>query len=162
MPDETQRQVEEAYAPAGAVTSFSDAYPYLLIGQSSLNDLNSKITVPVSMNRFRPNIVFTGGGPFEEDSFDSFTIGGNYFKGVKLCARCQVITISQENASKGKEPSKTLSAYRMRNNKIYFGQNLLGPNEGKVELGDELFVFTRHTEERFKIIPVPEKLPLGI
>ena len=158
MPDETQRQVEVEFAPKGAVTSFSDAYPYLLIGRSSLDELNNRLEVPVLMNRFRPNIVFTGAPPFAEDSFDSFAIGQSYFNGVKLCARCQVITIDQENASKGKEPSKTLSTYRLKNNKLYFGQNLLGPNEGTIKVDDELIVLKYQTEERFNVNPGTQEL----
>lgn len=93
MPDETRRQVEQPYAPPGAITSFSDAYPFMMIGQASLDDLNSRLTEKLPINSFRPNIVFTGGQPYEEDRLGHFIIGDINFYGVKLCARCNIITI---------------------------------------------------------------------
>lgn len=153
MPDDTMRFTESAYAPAGSITSFSDAYPFLLIGQSSLDDLNKRLNSRLPVDRFRPNIVFTGGAPYQEDIIDSFTINNISFNGVKLCARCIMITIDQANASMGKEPTKTLASYRARNNKMYFGQNLTHSGSGTIAVGDELAVLSTHNDERF-IIPV--------
>jgi uncharacterized protein YcbX len=92
------------------------------------------------MDRFRPNIVFTGGTAFEEDGMAHFTINNIHFYGVKLCARCVVTTIDQDEAIKGKEPLKTLATYRMVNNKIYFGQNLLHTGDGVINVGDVIEV----------------------
>ena len=39
---------------------FADARPLLLTNQKSLEDLNSRLSVPVPMNSFRPNIVVDG------------------------------------------------------------------------------------------------------
>lgn len=61
MPDSSHRRVDERYANNKEITSFSDGYPLLMIGQASLDDLNSRLASPLPMNRFRPNIVFTGG-----------------------------------------------------------------------------------------------------
>ncbi|MDB5206494.1 MAG: hypothetical protein JWR72_1569 [Flavisolibacter sp.] len=140
MPDTTGRMVDDRYANNNEITSFSDAYPILLIGQASLDDLNSRLAEPLPMNRFRPNIVFTNGEPFEEDSFAEFSIGAMTFFGTKLCSRCVVTTINQSEATKGKEPLKTLATYRMKNNKIYFGQNLLHAESGEVKVGDSIEV----------------------
>jgi uncharacterized protein YcbX len=153
MPDSTARFTEPAYAPADSITSFSDAYPFLLIGQSSLDDLNNRLNSRLPINRFRPNIVFTGGTPYQEDLMNSFTINNIAFNGVKLCARCIMITIDQTDASIGKEPTKTLASYRAKNNKIYFGQNLVHSGGGTISVGDELAVLSTHTDERF-IIPI--------
>jgi uncharacterized protein len=143
MPDETKRRVDSRYASNKEITSFSDAYPFMVIGQSSLDDLNSKLTETLPINRFRPSIVFTGGQPFEEDELAHFTINQTSFYGVKLCARCVVTTINQDDATKGKEPLHTLSAYRKRNNKIYFGQNLVHSGEGIISIGDSITVIER-------------------
>lgn len=151
MPDCCKRSVDQRYAPKDAVTSFSDAYPYLLIGQASLDNLNSRLNESLLMNRFRPNIVFTGGEPFEEDMMGQITINGVNFYGVKLCARCAIITINQHTGLKGKEPSKTLASYRSKNNKILFGQNLIHNGTGFVSVGDLLKVISINTEERFII-----------
>ena len=140
MPDTSNRKVEEAYAFNNEITSLSDGYPFLLIGQSSLDDLNSRLAEPLPMNRFRPNIVFTGGQAFIEDCLKHVTINGINFYGVKLSSRCQVTTINQDNGSTAKEPLKTLALYRRKNNKVYFGQNLLHHGNGMVQVGDEIIV----------------------
>jgi len=151
MPDNSMRPVDEKYAPAGYITSFADGYPYLLIGQATLDDLNSRLTEALPMNRFRPSIVFTGAKPFEEDVINNFSIGGIDFYGVKLCARCIITTIDQTNALKAKEPLKTLATYRRRNNDVYFGQNLIHKGEGIVAVGDIIEVKNYHHEEKFMI-----------
>ena len=161
MPDKSRRAVDQRYASEDAVTSFADAYPFLLIGQASLDDLNSRINETLPMDRFRPNIVFTGGEPYEEDLIADFTAGNINFSGVKLCARCVMTVINQDTGIKGKEPLKTLATYRLKNKKILFGQNLIHQGEGIISVGDELQVKSRQHEERFMVgqKPIP---PSGI
>jgi uncharacterized protein YcbX len=43
MPDETHRAADPRYTTQGTIASFADAYPALLIGQASLDDLNSRL-----------------------------------------------------------------------------------------------------------------------
>jgi uncharacterized protein YcbX len=143
MPENSHRKVETRYASRGEITSFSDGYPFLLIGQSSLDDLNSRLESAVPMNRFRPNLVFSGGEPFEEDHWQQFQIQNITFTCAKPCARCVVTTIDQETAIQGKEPLRTLSSYRKQNNKILFGQNILHQGSGKIALGDIITVISK-------------------
>ena len=143
MPDAVKRSVDTQYAIDKEIVSFADGYPMLLIGQSSLDDLNSRLQEELTIQRFRPNIVFTGGEPFEEDELEEFKIKGILFYGVKLCARCVITTINPDTAIKGKEPLRTLATYRMRNNNIYFGQNLLHKGEGSIQVGDTIEVIRR-------------------
>jgi uncharacterized protein len=143
MPDDTKRLVDKRYAANNEVTSFSDGYPILMIGQSTLDNLNKKLTDPLPMERFRPNIVFTGGHAHIEDEMAAFSIGATNFLGVKPCARCVITTINQQTAQGGKEPLKTLATYRMKNNKIYFGQNILQQLNGFVSVGDEIKIITQ-------------------
>ncbi len=140
MPDDSKRKVDTDYATADELTGFSDAFPVLMIGLASLDDLNSRLETPVPMNRFRPNIVFTGGTAFEEDTMKHFQINGIDLYAVKPCARCVLTTTDQETGITAKEPLKTLSTYRTGNNKVYFGQNILYKNEGMIKVGDELKV----------------------
>ena len=140
MPEDSIRPVDPQYAKQGDITSFSDAYPILLIGQSSLDDLNARLETPVPMARFRPNIVFSGGVPYAEDDMHRFSINGIDFHGVKLCARCVMTTIDQDKAVAGKEPLRTLSQYRTINNKVMFGQNVLVEGFGVIKVGDSLLV----------------------
>jgi uncharacterized protein YcbX len=65
-----------------------------------------------------------------------FSINGIEFFGVKRSARCVMTTINQDSADKSKEPLKTLSTYRLKNNKIYFGMNLLHKGQGTIQIGD--------------------------
>ncbi len=151
MPDDSMRIVDQRYATGDMVTSFADAYPFMIVGQASLDDLNSRLAEPLPMDRFRPNIVFTGGEPFEEDLLADFTIRNIHFYGVKLCARCIITTIDQNSGAKGKEPLKTLASFRAKNNKIYFGQNLVHKGDGVIGVGDQLHAISLNREERFMI-----------
>ncbi len=134
MPDTTHRSVDEQYARQNDPVSFADGYPYLLIGQSSLDYLNNRIIsetqpTPMEMARFRPNLVVGGSEPYEEDGWATFRIGDLTFYGVKPCARCVLTTIDPETAEKGREPLRTLATYRQYTHKILFGQNVL-PDPG--------------------------------
>ena len=125
MPISSERKVSPKYAVNNESVSFADGMPYLLIGQASLDDLNSKLVDPVPMDRFRPNLVFSGGKAFEEDDWDKVQIGEAIFKITKPCARCVMTTVDQSTGTKGKEPLKTLSTYRLMDGKVMFGQNML-------------------------------------
>ncbi|MDR7132168.1 uncharacterized protein YcbX [Algoriphagus sp. 4150] len=138
MPDTTERKVDPKYAVNGESVSFADGMPYLLIGQESLADLNSRLDSPVSMNRFRPNIVFSGGDSFVEDSLKKIQIGEVDFQVIKPCSRCVMVTVEQETGAKGAEPLKTLATYRKVGNKILFGQNMVALSTGVIRVGDEL------------------------
>jgi len=65
-------------------------------------------------------------------------LAGISFYGVKRCTRCVMTTIDQETAAQGKEPLRTLSGYRRKDHKIFFGQNLLFEGEGRIAVGDAL------------------------
>jgi uncharacterized protein len=140
MPENSRRNVDENYALNNEVVSFADGYPILLIGQSSLDDLNSRLQETIPMDRFRPNLVFTGGDAFAEDQWENFEIQDLHFRVAKPCARCVLTTIDQETGIKSKEPLKTLSEYRLVNNKVLFGQNILYKGSGEVQVGDYIHV----------------------
>jgi uncharacterized protein YcbX len=143
---DSRRPIEREYAVTpGDVVSFADAYPFLLIGEGSLADLNSRLADPVPMNRFRPNLVVAGSGPFEEDTWKRIRIGSTEFHVVKPCARCVLTTVDQVRGEKtGKEPLATLSAYRNRDGKVLFGQNLIADESGgTVRVGDQVEVLER-------------------
>lgn len=140
FPEENPRQVEPDHVAAGENVSLADAYPFLIIGQASLEDLNGRLTTPVSIKRFRPNLVFTGGEPYVEDSWKDITIGDATFRGIKPSSRCVLITIDPETAIQGVEPLRTLNTYRRKNNKTYFGQNMISMKLGTIRRGDIIAV----------------------
>ena len=112
-----QRRCNPEYAgDSGAHTAFADGYPLLVIGESSLTDLNARLTAKGSaalpMNRFRPNVVLAGIEPFDEDHLDTIATEDVTLKLVKPCTRCQVTTTDQETAQVGVEPLATLGGYR--------------------------------------------------
>lgn len=140
MPDQSKRMVDEPFGDQQNITSFSDGFPVLIIGQSSLDNLNSRLKQPVPMDRFRPNIVFTGGAPHIEDSFTDFNINGAAFKGVKASSRCNMITIDQQTGKANAEPLTVLATYRKQQNNVYFGQNLLIVKTGKIAVGEQVIL----------------------
>lgn len=142
MPEESKRIVNPIYAVRKFQdkVSFADGYPFLLIGENSLSDLNGKLENPVPMNRFRPNLVISGTKPFAEDEWKKIKIGDSVFHVVKPCDRCVITTIDQRSGVKdGKEPLKTLNGFRNKNGKVLFGQYLIAENSGGIlEVGDRL------------------------
>ena len=145
MPDTTDRHVDEAYNTGGDVVSFADAYPFLIIGEASMQELNTRLDTPLSIRRFRANFIFSGGEPFQEDGFKQFKIGDIDFIGVKNCARCVLITRDPDTGEKGKEPLQTLNTYRQKGTKTLFGQNVLWQHrqwaqawQPEVKVGDSI------------------------
>jgi uncharacterized protein YcbX len=150
MPEDSKRKVNYFYAVHKEdVVSFADAYPFLLIGENSLKDLNERLDKKIPMNRFRPNFVVAGSEAFEEDVWKRIKIGATLFHLVKPCARCVVTTIDQRSGiSDGKEPLKTLATYRISkrsvNKKILFGQNLIAETVGaEIKVGDRVEIIER-------------------
>lgn len=141
MPDSTARKADPRYAHNNENVSFADGFPYLIISQASLDELNGRLAEPITMRRFRPNFVVSGTQPFEEDTWKNIAIGDQRFEVVKPCARCVLTTIDPETGQKGAEPLKTLSGYRRSGNKILFGQNVvLVKGGGEIREGDPLIV----------------------
>ena len=155
MPEESKRKVNYFYAVhRDDVVSFADGYPFLLIGENSLNDLNERLETSVPMNRFRPNLVVSGSEAFAEDEWKKIKIGDATFHVVKPCARCVITTIDQAQGEKtGVEPLKTLAKYRIPKRsvkkKILFGQNLIAENAGAVlNAGDKVEVLEIQAKKR--------------
>jgi uncharacterized protein len=143
------RPVKPAKAKPGDVVSFADGYPFLLIGQASLDHLNDRLQEngadPVPMNRFRPNLVVTGGTPFAEDGWAHFRIGGVTFRNAGLCARCIVTTTDQQTGERtGPEPLRTLATFRRDAadpTDVNFGINLVNETkQGVLRIGDAVEV----------------------
>ena len=138
MPDSAERKVNPGFAK-NKIVSFADGYPLLIIGEESLNELNDRLAVPLPMNRFRPNLVFSGGTSFDEDKWKKVKVGNAEFEVTKPCARCSVTTINQQTGERGKEPLTTLAQFRNDNGKLLFGQNMVCEKIGVVNVGDVLY-----------------------
>jgi uncharacterized protein len=135
MPTTTVRPTDPAYSRPGDRVSFADGFPLLLIGQSSLDELNRRLEEPVPMLRFRPNIVVAGAEPHAEDGWRRIRIGAVECDVVKPCGRCVVTTLDLATAVAGPEPLRTLATYRRREGQVYFGQNVIHRATGTVAVG---------------------------
>jgi len=135
MPDDVARPVDPDYADPADQVGFADGFPFLLISQASLDDLNSRLESPLPMLRFRPNLVVSGCDPYAEDSWRRLRIGDLEFQIAKPCSRCIIPTIDPTTAQRSAEPLHTLKGYRRRDNKIYFGQNLVHRGSGRLAVG---------------------------
>lgn len=140
MPDESERTKQGKHSGREQPLSFADSYPIMMIGQASLDDLNSRLSEPLPMTRFRPNIVVRGSAPFAEDSWHEFWINELHFWAEKPCGRCTLINIDPKTAQRGKEPLQTLSRYRKVGNSVLFGQHLLADSGGRLRVGERLEV----------------------
>ena len=119
--------------------SFTDAYPFLIISEASLADLNRRLEKPIPMNRFRPNIVIGGVlNSYAEDQWQSIEIGSLRFRHGPPCVRCVVTTTDQITLERGKEPLKTLATYRRNDDGgVNFGMNFFCESStGTIQVGD--------------------------
>jgi uncharacterized protein YcbX len=140
MDANTIRPANPALAPPESRVSFADGFPFLLISEESLADLNRRLAEPLPMNRFRPNLVVAGGEPYAEDHWTRLQIGGIELRVVKPCGRCLVTTTNQTTGERGKEPLRTLATYRKVGQDVMFGQNVVHQGPGHLRIGDTVFL----------------------
>ncbi|XP_062199849.1 uncharacterized protein LOC133902250 [Phragmites australis] len=141
----------------GYKTMFSDGFPFLIASQGSLDALNEILKEPIPMNRFRPNILVDRCHPYSEDLWKTIKINKLTFLGVKLCGRCKVPRINQDNGIPSTtEPTETLLTFRSdevlrpshkNKRQVYFGQNLVckeslsaNGNGRIIRVGDAVYV----------------------
>jgi len=167
MPETSERHVNQMFDTGKDIVSFADGYPLLLIGESSLGEVNRRILetktdeerenfIPYPMNRFRPNLVVEGSEPFAEDKWRTIRVGEALFRVAKPCARCVMTTVDQDKGEfDGKDPLKTLATFRLAKQVwpdkfesfgqnatgVLFGENLIPENPNvSVRIGDEVSV----------------------
>ncbi len=140
MPASTRRIVDQHYAPPDQIVGFADGFPFLIANSASLDDLNQRLAQPVTLRRFRPNLVIAGAAPFAEDHWRSIEVGEVTFDLVKPCARCAITTVDPESGTVGKEPLRTLATYRTVDHKVLFAVNALTRGEGAIAVGDAVRV----------------------
>lgn len=141
MDDGCRRPITSAAGRPSEVVSFADGYPLLLISESSLEDLNAHLDVPLPMDRFRPNLVVAGCAAFAEDQWRRIAIGDTVFRHAGLCARCSVTTVDQATGTRvGEEPLRTLAKYRQTEEGVVFGVNLVPEKTGAITVGDRITI----------------------
>lgn len=141
LPETSFRRVDARYVPERRRTSFTDGFPFLVIGQASLDALNQRLARPLPMDRFRPNLVVGGSEPFAEDAWERIRIGELSFDLVKPCSRCSVTTTDQTlGVRDGDEPLRTLAQFRRRDGAVIFGQNAVHAGTGTLRTGTPVLV----------------------
>ena len=120
-----------------APNQFSDGYPVLVTSETSVDDLNARLRAaslePVSVERFRANVVLAGIEAHDEDRLDVFHVTTDHeeelqLKPVKPCARCPIPNIDPATATSSPSVGDTLQTYRQdarMNGAITFGMNAI-------------------------------------
>lgn len=134
--------------------SFADGYPFLLINEASVQELQRRCPASVKLEQFRGNLIITGAKPFEEDSWKRIQIGDVIFTLDKPCSRCILTTVSPEKGIKHPhaEPLATLQTFRMDDSgDVDFGQNALIENTGIIRVGDTLTVLDTKSPKQYPL-----------
>ena len=134
------RLVDQNYGGRDDRVAFSDGFPFLIIAQNSLNALNEKSPVTLSMARFRPNLVVSGCAAYAEDQWREITIGDIGFRLPKPCSRCVIPSINPKTAEIEPDALLALKNTRKWQSKLYFGQNALHNQIGRLKIGAEIVV----------------------
>lgn len=119
-----------------APNQFSDGFPLLVLSQASLDGLNQRLQAagqaPVTMARFRPNIVLSGLQAHDEDRLAWLQLdaegGPVRLKLVKPCPRCPIPNIDPTTALSHPAVGDALQGYRQDarvGGAVTFGMNAI-------------------------------------
>lgn len=125
------------------IGALQDATSFMLLNETSLQDLNTKLDTPVEPTQFRPNIVIADAKAYDEDSWKFIRIGDKaIMKSLKPCTRGTFSAVDQKSGdhSKDGEPLKTLNAYRQKDGHPVMGINAGLFRKGEIKVGDEVYV----------------------
>lgn len=148
-----------ALTPGEDRVGFADAYPYLVATEATLAQVNSLLTEPAPMNRFRPNIVVGGAEPDAEYGWKRLSLGGAELTIVKPSTRCVMTTIDQARGVKtGKEPLAVLARAYFLSAQFgaaflqgaIFGENAIPSALGAVRRGDAVRILEHKTPHAFR------------
>ena len=158
-PEMTRRVKRHPQIPLG----FADGYPFLLVNEASLHDLQQRCAAGVRLEQFRPNLTVTGARAWEEDSWQRLRIGAVEFEVARPCSRCIFTTVSPERGQKhpAGEPLKTLQSFRSAQDgsgDVDFGLNLVASNSGVIRVGDTLDIIATQPPRRYGAGQIVETL----
>lgn len=139
MADHQHRAVPHASARFDDEVSFADGAPLMAISEASLEQLNQRLERPVTMDRFRPNLIVAGCNAFAEDTWSRVRIGDVETDVAWPCARCLMTTVEPKSGRRDvdREPFETLRQFRRAaDGRVMFGQNLIPRRLGELRVGD--------------------------
>ncbi|MEU8796921.1 MOSC N-terminal beta barrel domain-containing protein [Spirillospora sp. NPDC048819] len=126
----------------GGTLTFADGFPISALSAESLDDLNRRTGAGLPMNRFRPNIVLRGLGPYGEDAVTRLRGGGADIEFVRPCGRCVIINTDQDTARRAPAPLRALAGYRTERfngvREIMFGRLGIPRAPGVLRVNDEV------------------------
>jgi uncharacterized protein YcbX len=136
--DPEQRRISSMKWTNGveALNQFSDGFPLLVLGQASLDGLNTRLQAQghavAGVLRFRPNIVLDGLQAHDEDRIGPMQIetdeGLALLTPVKPCPRCPIPNVDPATAHVSPEVGDTLQTYRQDgrlDGAVTFGMNVI-------------------------------------
>jgi uncharacterized protein len=141
--DVDARAVDPGYGRTDDRVAFADGFPLLVTLTASLDDLNRRLLKPVTMDRFRANLVIYGGPAWTEDTWRRIRVGALTLRIVKACSRCAIPTLDPLTGERpdGNEPLQTLARFRRdADGGIMFGQNAIPDAPGRLHVGDTVEV----------------------
>ncbi|XP_031166004.1 mitochondrial amidoxime-reducing component 1 isoform X1 [Sander lucioperca] len=153
-PQMKARRPAEEYPlfPQCEQVAYPDFGPVMLLSESSVKDLSSKLEKEVTVERFRPSIVISDCEAFDEDSWEEIQIGSVRLQRIMSCGRCVFTTVDPETGViTRKEPLDTLKSYRLckpSEKHIYkasplFGQLHTVKKTGILQVGDVVYKISR-------------------
>ena len=95
---------------------------------------------PLPIERFRPNVVIDGAGPFAEDDWERIRIGEVEFRQPKRVDRCVMTTIDPGDLTSTQEPIRTLARHRLADQATWFAIHLIPTTTGTIAVGDAVTV----------------------
>ncbi|XP_063309851.1 mitochondrial amidoxime-reducing component 1-like [Pelobates fuscus] len=138
------------------VIAYSDASPIMLLSETSMEDLNSRLAEPISLRNFRPCIVVSDCNAFAEDAWHDIRVGTARLKRIMACGRCILTTVNPDTGIiTRKEPLDTLRTYRKSDaalSHVYktsplFGQYYGVDQTGTLHVGDPIYqVIHKHQQ----------------
>ncbi|KAF8963903.1 MOSC N-terminal beta barrel domain-containing protein [Flammula alnicola] len=146
-----------------ATAKYQDMYPLLVLSEESTVVVEKELrghvgtqgiderwrTDSVPIERFRPNLIVRGGGPFAEDDWEEISIGSESAPLITLvskCTRCLLPNVSPETGERDNAvPYKVLMKFRTgldpgNKMKPCVGCNAVPSGNGGVSVGDWVYV----------------------
>ncbi|KAF8808035.1 hypothetical protein BYT27DRAFT_7099211 [Phlegmacium glaucopus] len=146
-----------------ATAKYQDLYPLLVLSEESTKMIDAEVKSRVgtqqiderwrkenvAIERFRPNIVFKGGGPFAEDKWEEICIGSEGTPSITLvskCTRCLLPNVSPQTGERDKAvPFKVLMKFRTGLDPTYklkpcVGCNGVPAGDGVITVGDWVYI----------------------
>lgn len=139
---ESPRIISEKYQTDGSnQSSFADSLPILMASDASYEKVEAVYGKLIDRQRFRANIILSESDAFAEDTWQEVSIASVFLSGAKPCARCQLVNVEPSTGEVDKGGVlKALASFRQKDQKVYFGQQMVPIRLGKIRVGDELHV----------------------